>query len=92
LNTDIDQQRGPAGDYGGAQQRYHDVLEVDPDNEEAKRGLSEAEKGSRLAALTPEQLQAHIAAEMGDPSAGGGSTTPLADVLGNFLSQRRDPP
>ena len=79
-----DKQRGRAGDYGGAQQRYHAVLEVDPDNEEAKRGLSEAEKGSRLAALTPEQLQAHIAAEMGDAAGGGGATAPLADLLGNF--------
>ena len=78
----IDQQCGRVGDYGGAQQKYNAVLEVDPDNEEAKRGLSEADKGSRLAALTPEQLEAHIAAEMGG-GGGGTATAPLADLLGN---------
>ena len=71
-----------AGDYAGAQRKYNDVLEVDPDNEEAKRGLAEAEKGSRLAALTPEQLQAHIAAEMGELGGGSSGTAPLADLLG----------
>ena len=70
-----------AGDYAAAAQRYREVLEADSDNEEASRGFSEAEKGARLAALTPEQLQAHIAAEMGE-FGGGGGAAPLASLLG----------
>ena len=70
-----------SGAYSAAAAKYRDVLQVDVDNEEAARGLAEAEKGERLAQLTPEQLQAHIAAELGGEMAGGGAT-PLSGALG----------
>jgi hypothetical protein len=61
-------------DYAGAMRKFKEVLEVDPDNEEAKRGHQEAEKGERLASMSPEELEAAVM--------GGMDSTSLVQALG----------
>ena len=55
-------------DYQGAMRKYTDVLDVDPDNEEARRGQQEATKGHRLTSMTPEELEAATRGGMSDGS------------------------
>jgi hypothetical protein len=50
-----------AGQYDGAKGLYAQVLGEDPDHDEARRGVSEAEKGQRLANMTEEEMLAQMA-------------------------------
>ena len=51
-----------AGDYDAALGLYGTVLAEDPDHDEARRGVAEAEKGKRLAGMSEEEMLAHISA------------------------------
>jgi len=39
---------------------YRQVLAEDPDHDEARRGVSEAEKGQRLATMSEEEMMAAV--------------------------------
>ena len=68
------------GEYGEAAAAFEALLAAHPEGaEEAARGLREARKGERLAQLTPEQLAAHLAAEMAGAGEGAAS---LSGALG----------
>jgi hypothetical protein len=51
-----------AGQYDAALTLYGQVLSDDPYHDEARRGVSEAEKGKRLSSMTEEEVMAQIAA------------------------------
>jgi predicted transcriptional regulator len=51
-----------SGQYDGALGLYGQVLAEDPDHDEARRGVNEAEKGRRLASMTEEEIMAQVAA------------------------------
>ena len=68
------------GEYGEAAAAFEALLAAHPEGgEEAARGLREARKGERLAQLTPEQLAAHLAAEV---AGGGEGAASLSGALG----------